>query len=553
MYKVLIIDDEEPLREAIQILGDWQGLGVSEVLEATNGLAGLELLRQHRIDLALVDMKMPELNGVQLLQQLETEFPELLTIVISGYNDFEYTRQAIRSRVVDYLLKPVNRTDLNAALRKAMDVLEARRKQASDFISTNITLNMSLPKLKEKLYLSIIERSFKHQSNEALLPLIGAGSPGNFFAVGVWRVLNLEQVRRDRFHEDRELLHFALTNVINENSDGHFEAFSFPSPRSQREYIAIFTQKGGYEQDAAFLSVHQLRKSVSTLRELFGIEAAAGLGQPSGDMMKLADSYEQAHALLSALDLLELKGGSVAAAGSGSPPAQLKDTTALNVWLPMLRSALENGNISHAKSILGEITRKWSSSGYFSLAEADRVLREMSLLLKDVVAELNAGAGGLRDGEEPGSRSAPEGVLLDDFADFRQFEVRLLERLERCGAEIGRSLAGSRGGTLENIKAYIDNRYFENIRISMFTDKYFLSREYLMKLFKGKYGYGIHEYVQKVRMDKAKELLADPGLKIQDISERLGYKDKNYFSKAFRNYYECSPSEYRSQLPKNGE
>ncbi|MNV39175.1 Xylose operon regulatory protein [compost metagenome] len=102
---------------------------------------------------------------------------------------------------------------------------------------------------------------------------------------------------------------------------------------------------------------------------------------------------------------------------------------------------------------------------------------------------------------------------------------------------------------LEQIKSYVDNRYYEDIKISVFTDKYFLSREYLMKLFKARYGYGIHEYVQKVRMDKAKELLGDPDLKIQEISEMLGYRDKNYFSKAFRNYFDCSPSEYRSILP----
>lgn len=109
MYKVLIIDDEEPLREAINILGDWKGLGVDQVLEATDGNMGLDMLREQKIDLVLVDMKMPELNGSELLQIVEKEFPELLTIVISGYNDFEYTRQAIRSKVVDYLLKPVNR------------------------------------------------------------------------------------------------------------------------------------------------------------------------------------------------------------------------------------------------------------------------------------------------------------------------------------------------------------------------------------------------------------------------------------------------------------
>lgn len=165
---------------AINILGDWKGLGVDQVLEATDGNVGLAMLRQHKIDIALVDMKMPELNGSQLLQIAEHEFPDLLLIVISGYNDFEYTRQAIRSKVVDYLLKPVNRTDLNSALHKAVDLLEAKRKKESEFISQNITLNMSIPKLKEKMYLSIIERSFKNQSNEAFLPLIGADTPGHF-------------------------------------------------------------------------------------------------------------------------------------------------------------------------------------------------------------------------------------------------------------------------------------------------------------------------------------------------------------------------------------
>ncbi|MNC63541.1 HTH-type transcriptional activator RhaR [compost metagenome] len=82
----------------------------------------------------------------------------------------------------------------------------------------------------------------------------------------------------------------------------------------------------------------------------------------------------------------------------------------------------------------------------------------------------------------------------------------------------------------------------------MFTEKYYLSREYLMKLFKGQYGYGIHEYVQRVRMEHAVSLLQDEEMKIQDIAEMLGYKDKNYFSKAFRNYYSVSPSGYRTQL-----
>ncbi|GJM83305.1 hypothetical protein HMSSN139_58010 [Paenibacillus sp. HMSSN-139] len=150
MYKVLIIDDEEPLREAIRILGNWQDLEVDEIWEATDGKAGLKLLEQHKPDIVMVDMKMPELNGVEFLRIVEQEYPELLTIVISGYNDFEFTRQAIHARVVDYLLKPVNRQDLNQALRKAVDVLKAKRQIQSESITRNIAFNLSLPKLKEE-------------------------------------------------------------------------------------------------------------------------------------------------------------------------------------------------------------------------------------------------------------------------------------------------------------------------------------------------------------------------------------------------------------------
>ncbi|ULO05910.1 response regulator [Paenibacillus sp. 19GGS1-52] len=543
MYKILIIDDEEPLREAINILGDWKGLGVDQVLEATDGNVGLSMLRQHKIDIALVDMKMPELNGSELLQIIELEFPNLLTIVVSGYNDFEYTRQAIRSKVVDYLLKPVNRVDLNAALRKGIDMLEAKREKESEFINKNITLNMSIPKLKEKMYLSIIGRSFKNQSNEAFLPLIGADRAGNYFAAGVLRVLNLEQVRKDRFHEDRDLLHFAVTNVINENNDGQFKAFSFASHKGEREFIVIFTMTGGYVKDAAFLSLHHMKKVTSTLKELFGIISVGGIGEPYGDITDIADSYESAKASLDGIDLIKLKGTAVM--NSSTDKSLTKDSPSLTGRMPLIRNALENGNISHAKSILFEFTKKWNSSEHFSLGEADKTIQEFFVLLNDIAIDMDAVPEQLQSGKDKGLHGL--GITLD-FASFGQFEIVLNELLDCYANSFNKSLAGNRSSVLENIKAYIDNHYFENIKISMFTDKYFLSREYLMKLFKGQYGYGIHEYVQKVRMDKAKDMLSDPSLKIQDISEMLGYKDKNYFSKAFRNYYECSPTEYRIQL-----
>ncbi len=101
---------------------------------------------------------------------------------------------------------------------------------------------------------------------------------------------------------------------------------------------------------------------------------------------------------------------------------------------------------------------------------------------------------------------------------------------------------------IEIIKQYADSNYCQNFKITMFEEKYFFSITYLTKLFHARYGYTIYEYVLKLRMERAAELLRKPDIKIQDIAERLGYADNHYFSKAFRNYYGKSPSQYRKEM-----
>ena len=98
---------------------------------------------------------------------------------------------------------------------------------------------------------------------------------------------------------------------------------------------------------------------------------------------------------------------------------------------------------------------------------------------------------------------------------------------------------------VEMIHNYIDEHFYENIKITMFSERFFFSKEYISRAFKAKYQYGIYEYVLKVRMEKACKLLQDESIKIQDVGESVGFQDNNYFSKAFKNYYNISPSEYR--------
>ncbi|QDA27109.1 response regulator transcription factor [Paenibacillus polymyxa] len=547
MYNVLIIDDEEPLREAIRIVGDWDRLGIEHIYEATNGRLGMELLGQHPIDVVMVDMKMPEMNGIEFLRVIEKAYPHLLTIVISGYNDFEFTRQAIQSRVVDYLLKPINRQDLNQALRKAVDILESRKQSQDEFINQSITLNMSLPKLKEKLYVSILDGSFKRQANTSLLPLIGADRAENRFGVIVLRLLNRDEIRRTRFHGDVDLMDFAVTNVLAQTSDERLRCFSFPHPRREREVVSICTLAPGQEEHMSLLLAQVAQKAVANLHGLFSMVVAAGVGKLCSDVVELASAYRDAKRFIHNTDVLKLEGESIL----HTVPRKM-GTSEEMPWTDRLLSIqkdAQTGQANRAKVLLGDLLKQLAASSVFRLQDADRLLREFHFLLREAAIELGTPmSASNQEGTLGELGRVVEGNLSADFTSFAEYSQRLHRMLELYIAGVQHAQAGSQPFDITEIKRYIDRYYFEDIKISFFAETYFLSREYLMKLFKQQFGYGIHEYVQKVRMDKAKELLGDSSLKIQEISDMLGYKDKNYFSKAFRNYYQVSPSEYRVSL-----
>ncbi|SDO78191.1 two-component system, response regulator YesN [Paenibacillus sp. yr247] len=127
MLNVLIIDDEPWSREVVKRLGEWERLQLFVVGEAEDGTEGLKQIEELKADIVVTDMRMPGIEGVELLKEMNKQFPTLKIIVMSGYDDFVYLKQAIHSRAVDYLLKPIDPDELNASLEKCVsELVEAR-------------------------------------------------------------------------------------------------------------------------------------------------------------------------------------------------------------------------------------------------------------------------------------------------------------------------------------------------------------------------------------------------------------------------------------------
>ncbi len=142
MYKVLLIDDEPPVHLAIRSLVDWATLGLREPQSACNGQEGLKCMERLRPDIAFVDMNMPLMGGADFLTVASRNHPYCQYIVVSGYDDFSYAKAAIRAGAVDYLLKPIDRAELERALRKAILRLPEKEQAPEDQTPTEVIANV---------------------------------------------------------------------------------------------------------------------------------------------------------------------------------------------------------------------------------------------------------------------------------------------------------------------------------------------------------------------------------------------------------------------------
>ncbi|MFC6602314.1 response regulator [Ectobacillus funiculus] len=126
--KVLVVDDEQHVREGIRLLGDWERYGIDEIYEAANGEEALRLIQTYKPDIIFSDMKMPKMDGIELLERIKKQHPTCKTIFVTGYDDYHYMRKAIHFGSFDYILKPIDPEILNQTLEHA--VIEWKKEEA---------------------------------------------------------------------------------------------------------------------------------------------------------------------------------------------------------------------------------------------------------------------------------------------------------------------------------------------------------------------------------------------------------------------------------------
>lgn len=522
-YRVLIVDDEPEIRQGLRLKADWEALGLTVAGEAADGREALERLAGEAIDIVIMDMNMPLMDGVSLLEACGERHPSLRCIVVTGYEDFQYARAAIRHHARDYLLKPVSQEELAAALRKVTRELDEERALKAERETVQWRLSQYYKQMKEHFIVHLVTEELEKEGavrdKARLFQLDGwDGSAVRFVTAGLSERKRAADQGPGGRTPDKLRLPFEL--ICREFAETY--PFETPVFRDAR-YPGLIHFVLLDEQADAFAQA--LRQCV---HGHLAFEPAVGAGRPVAGFTAWKEGY------LSSLVAWNLAESDIKAA----PDRQTESMHALTgEHAKLLQRYLSQGDLASFERAVGkELTDAFRESR----ARFVKTIFQLYLLLDSLAYE--AGAP-LDSGDQLWVR--PEMALdLDSVEKARTFLYRLGSKIYRT-YQAGSS--DSDDSAMLAAKQFIDGNYMYDLHLTMLAERFNYHPSYFSELFKAKIGKTFIQYLTEVRMAEAVRLLQEAPLSLWDIAELTGFASASYFSSRFKRMYGMTPSEFRQQ------
>lgn len=284
MYKVMIVDDEPLVRQGIKNSVNWDNHGVEQILEAGDGKRALELYHEAYVDIIITDIRMPRMNGLELIKNLKLEKREPILIVLSGYSDFTYLQEAIRMEVTDYLLKPLDPEELNQIIGTAVSRIRMNR-QGKALVRDGINL------LRENTFMRMMEGNIqKNELKEKLKHLQIEINKGNY-RISIFKLHPDPEIPK----ADLSIITYACANVCNElmKEKGYGLSFSY----EESKVILLYDTGKKLSEIEEFQL--ELQKILQTVLE---IEGSYGIGKAVEELEEAAYSYTTAGLALEETD-----------------------------------------------------------------------------------------------------------------------------------------------------------------------------------------------------------------------------------------------------------
>lgn len=528
MLKVLIVDDEMLVRVGIKSTIDWEKHGCTVVAEAANGEEALRKIEAFCPDILLTDIRMPKMDGLELLKEIERRELEIETVIMSSYNEFELVREALKLGASDYLLKlSFTEDELIEVIEKIRRKIEKRKKPDTETL-------FSQSDFRRKLFQKLTDPLITQEQRKRLA--------GNLqlcvdFTNPAFMILMTDHVYENEkmgycYPDDQSRK--MMLNLLEEQLRS----------RKQGEVFAIDDEKGIY---AAFLnSGLDLRETAGYItrkvKDYFKVSFSVCIF-PDGMTEQVPDYVN--------CGLVQLENRRFLMGGEqlymfDSIPADL-GVSGQKYDFPQNRVSF-SGDIGEISGLSG-LTEKIQKIAD-KMRETELAAGECRWILTECVYKVLPAfrsAGGTLKGLEEycGLEVLKNMQSLETLGHivrwFEDFENSADAYLEECIKMQKRSEIGA-------AIQFIQENYSRPLKLADAAEKAGLSSAYFSTVFKKETGKSFSEYLTDLRVERAKELLGDRDVRIYEVCEIVGYPDPNYFSKIFRKAVGMSPEKYRKQV-----
>ncbi|HBZ03112.1 MAG TPA: two-component system response regulator [Lachnospiraceae bacterium] len=524
MLKVMFVDDEPYIVEGLKVLIDWKSENFEIVKVAENGLEALEYLKENEVNLVIADIKMPVMTGIELLERVKTEgISDAYFIILSGYNDFQYVRDAMRLGSMDYLLKPVKKDELIEILRKITDLNEENVMMEEHHKETETAF-------LQRHMIALIVGRYDDVNLDYLSKNMRLSEGVRYVIIELPDTDELDTTEGSLMQYRREM-NEAATFILGEDSNHLINDVSLNHSTYDTGFIYCdyMAEDMGLD-DMEFLSKFQARLESALKRKVRIIS-----GKKVPDITQVSKSYSSACILKSQEVFHEAR---PVVTYEREMTINPRKATLFKKSLDNLVKAIEQSDETEINKCVNAFYDDISKAGL-----GDSVSLNMNYLLFQLIhiaTELDSELDQEEILHRISESSFDEGVKRGSSIHMYNFACEYAEYLNQLRKNVS-------GGILKDVENEIKENYSQNLSLKKLSEKYFINCSYLGSLFTKKYGVSFKDYLTDYRINEAAKMLINTEDRIVDISSAVGYKNSDYFIRRFIEIKGMTPSQYRRQ------
>ncbi len=537
LYRIMLVDDEEEVRKAIIRKIAWEQLGFVMVGDAENGEDALEKLEQLEPDVVMTDIRMPYMDGLTLSARIRDKYPSLKILIFSGYDDFEYAKQAIKLNVTEYILKPVNGEELTQILNRIRISLDEEIEQRRNITALQKSYLGSLPILRELFLNDLVRRTTDIDTVVPKLREYGIDilDARKWLAV-VIHIEQIEQSETQVLSQHQELIPISVRSLVEDHLKSYCRNAIFNSADGITVIVAVD------ENNTQTGLINLLNDICKESKRVLEVSITVGVGHSCNSLKEISRSYQSA---VDALGYRAIVGigktiyiNDVEPVICGKLQLDVKSEAELTAAVKFGPKELISNVIQSLVAHMDEVKVHARQYQAYMLSIVNCITRTMQQYDLDI--------GEMFDSEN-WYTAIMEGIYRkEEFAEW------LLPIALRMNEALNHERDNTARKVILNAKEYILEHYSDpELSVETLCRYLHMSPAYFSTMFKKETGQTYINYLTQVRLDKAVELLNETDEKTYMIAQKVGYQEQNYFSYVFKKWYGISPTKYRG-MKNNG-